>query len=63
MKHTVEFKCGKCGLLTPAIADIPDDTPDGQKLRLIAECFYCGTELTRDETAFWVRRQDKKGKR
>jgi hypothetical protein len=41
----VEFRCDRCGLLTPGFADLPDDLGPSRQVQLEHVCFHCGAEL------------------
>ena len=50
MRLDVLFYCEACGLMSPANAEIPDDTPLSAPLTLFNKCFHCNATLTKRTT-------------
>ena len=58
MKFDVEFRCKRCGLLTPAVVEVPDDFPPATKFWLCHRCHHCDARMYRVTTVGGLRAAD-----
>lgn len=51
MTVTIEFKCKRCGLLTPGLAELSAGVKPNEKIQFSVSCFHCGKRLVKATTA------------